>query len=43
MADVIQLDKCKCLHPGHEIIRVNYQMRGTILCKSVKEKDLLGP
>ena len=34
-------DKCKCLHAGHGNTGVNYEMRGTILCKTVKEKDLV--
>ena len=34
------LFKCKCLHtwPGH--VGMNYEMGGTILNKTVKEKDL---
>ena len=40
MADDIQLEKCKCLHAGHENTGVNYEMGGTILCKIVKEKGL---
>ena len=32
--------KCKCLHAGHGNTGVNYEMGGTILCKTVKEKDL---
>ena len=30
----------KCLHAGHGNTGVNYEMGGTILCKTVKEKDL---
>ena len=32
--------KCKCLHAGRGNTGVNYEMGGTILCKTVKEKDL---
>ena len=32
--------KCKCLHAGPGNTGVNYEMGGTILCKTVKEKDL---
>ena len=32
--------KCKCLHTGHGNTGVNYEMGGTIICKTVKEKDL---
>ena len=32
--------KCKCLHTGPENTGMNYEMRGTILSKTVKEKDL---
>ena len=32
--------KCKCLHTGSGNTGVNYEMGGTILCKTVKEKDL---
>ena len=32
--------KCKCLHPGPGNIGMNYEMGGTILSKTVKEKDL---
>ena len=38
MADVIQFGKCKCLHTGPG--NMNYEMGGTILSKTVKEKDL---
>ena len=37
---LFNFDKCKCLHVGHENTGVNYEMRGTILCKTVKENDL---
>ena len=40
MADVIDFEKCKCLHAGHGKTGVIYEMGGTILCKSVKENDL---
>ena len=32
--------KCKCLHKGPENTGMNYEMGGTILNKSVKEKDI---
>ena len=32
--------KCKCLHTGSGNTGVNYAMGGTILSKTVKEKDL---
>ena len=32
--------KCKCLHTGSGNTGVNYEMGGTILTKTVKEKDL---
>ena len=32
--------KCKCLHAGPWNTGVNYEMGGTILSKTVKEKDL---
>ena len=32
--------KCKCLHTGPGNAGMNYEMGGTILCKTVKEKDL---
>ncbi len=31
---------CKCLHTGPENTGLNYEMGGTILSKTVKEKDL---
>ena len=37
---LFDFEKCKCLHAGHVNIGVNYEMGGTILCKTVKEKDL---
>ena len=40
MADVIQFWKCKCLHTGPINTGMNYEMGGTILSKTVKEKDL---
>ena len=33
--------KCKCLHTGHGNTGMNYAMGGTILTKTVKEKDLV--
>ena len=32
--------KCKCLHTGPGNTGMNYEMGGTILSKTVKEKDL---
>ena len=32
--------KCKCLHTGSRNTGMNYEMGGTILSKTVKEKDL---
>ena len=32
--------KCKCLHTGHGNLNVNYKMGDTVLCTTVKEKDL---
>ena len=32
--------KCKCLHTGSINTGMNYEMGGTILSKTVKEKDL---
>ena len=32
--------KCKCLHTGPGNTDINYEMGGTILSKTVKEKDL---
>ena len=32
--------KCKCLHTGPGNTSMNYEMGGTILCKTMKEKDL---
>ena len=37
---IFNFQKCKCLHAGHGNTGVNYEMGGTILCKTVKEKDL---
>ena len=34
-------DKCKCLHAGHGNTGMNYETGGTILCKTVKEKELV--
>ena len=31
---------CKCLHTGPGNTGINYEMGGTILIKTVKEKDL---
>ena len=32
--------KCKCLHTGHGNTSMNYKMGGTILSKTMTEKDL---
>ena len=32
--------KCKCLHTGPGNTGMNYEMRGTILSKPVKQKDV---
>ena len=40
MADVIQFWEMKCLHTGPGNTGMNYEMGGTILSKTVKEKDL---
>ena len=37
---LFNFDKCKCLHAGHVNTGVNYEIEGTILCKTVKEEDL---
>ena len=37
---LFNFEKCKYLHAGHENTGVNYEMGGTILCKTVKENDL---
>ena len=34
--------KCKCLHTGPGNTGMNYEMGGTILSKTVKDKDLGG-
>ena len=40
MVDATYLEKCICLHAGHGYNRKNYDTRGTIVCKTVKAKDL---
>ena len=37
---LFNFEKCKCLHAGHGNTGVNYEIEGTSLCKTVKEKDL---
>ena len=37
---LLNFQKCKCLHTGHGNTGVNYVMGGTILCKTVKQRDL---
>ena len=35
---LFNFEKCKCLHTGPGNTGMNYEMRGTILSKPVKEK-----
>ena len=37
---LFNFEKCKCLHTGPGHTGMNYDMGGTILSKTVKEKDL---
>ena len=37
---LFNFQKCKYLHAGHGNTGVNYEMGVTIICKTVKEKDL---
>ena len=37
---LFNFEKCKCLHTGSRNTGMNYEMGGTILSKTVKEKDL---
>ena len=37
---LLYFGKCKCLHTGPGNTGMNYEMGGTILSKTVKEKDL---
>ena len=37
---LFNLEKCKCLHTERGNTGVNYEIGGTNLCKTVKEKDL---
>ncbi len=37
---LFNFEKCKCLHTGPGYTGMNYAMGGTILSKTVKEKDL---
>ena len=37
---LLQFGKCKCLHTGHGNLDVNHKMGDTVLCTTVKEKDL---
>ena len=32
--------KCECLHIGHGNLDVNYKMGDSVLCTTIKEKDL---
>ena len=36
---LFNFQKCKCLHAGHGNTGVNYEMGGTILCKTVKRSS----
>ena len=36
---LLNFGKCKCLHTGPGNIGMDYEMGGTILSKTVKEKD----
>ena len=38
---LFNFEKCKCLHIWHGNKGANYEKGGTILCKTVKEKDLV--
>ena len=40
MHSTAHVEKCKCLHAGHGNTGVNCEMGGTILCETVKGKDL---
>ena len=40
MQMLINFDKCKWRHAGHRNTGEKYEMGGTILCKTVKEKEL---
>ena len=37
---LLDFGECKCLHTGPGNTGMNYEMGGTILCKTVKETDL---
>ena len=37
---LLNFGKCKCLHAGPGNNGMNYEMGGTIVIKTVKEKDL---
>ena len=37
---LFNLGKCKCLYTGHWNLDRSYNMRGTVLGTTVKEKDL---
>ena len=36
---IFNFGKCKCLHTGHGNLDINYNMGGTVLGTTVKEKD----
>ena len=37
---LFNFEKCKCIHARHEYTGANCEMDGTIVCKTVKERDL---
>ena len=37
---LFNFEKCKCLHTGPGNTDMNYEMGGTILSKTMKEKDV---
>ena len=37
---LLKFGKCNCLHTGHGNLDINYNMGDTVLCTTVKEKDL---
>ena len=37
---LLNFGKCKCVHTGHGNLDVYYKMGDTVLCTTIKEKDL---
>ena len=37
---LFNFEKCKCLNSGHGNSGMNCEIEGTIVCQTVKEKDL---